>query len=299
MKHNNRIKGTASDNVLSAVSYILVILFAALCMYPLIYVLSMSFSSDTAVLSNLVIVLPRGFNINSYLTAFKDSALLSSVRNSLLYTSLATLISLFLTITYGYALSRKGTWFNSMLQNYTLVCMIFSGGMIPSFVLMTKLGLYGTMWAIIFSGTLSVWNAILVRVFIKNNIPESIYEAARIDGANDLQQFILIVLPLSTTIIAIIALYAIVQYWNGYFEALIYLNSRSKWPLQLYLRNVLEDVTGTWNVTDQGDDLMRYLANQNRIKYVSIVLSTLPVLIFYPFLQKFFVKGVMIGGIKE
>ena len=164
---------------------------------------------------------------------------------------------------------------------------------------MTKLGLFDSMWAVIFSGTLSIWNAILVRVFIKTNISESLFEAARIDGANDLQQFFKLVLPLSPTIIAIIALYAAVDYWNGYLEALIYLSTKTKWPLQVYLRNVLEDTSGYLTVGLQGDELFAFMANRNRIKFVTIVISTLPVILAYPFLQKFFVQGIMIGAIKE
>ncbi|MBQ9299810.1 MAG: carbohydrate ABC transporter permease [Clostridia bacterium] len=299
MSSHKAIRDTRSDRVLQAVSYILVIVFTLICLYPLVYVLSMSFSSDSAVMSNSVWLLPKGLSVNSYKTALGDANLINAVKNSVVYTLLATAISVFLTVTFGYALSRKNTWFNAFLQRFAMVCMIFSGGMIPTFIWITKLGLYDSMWAFILSGTLSIWNAILVRVFVRNNIPESLYEAAYIDGANELQQFVLIVLPLSTTIIAIISLYAVVQYWNSYLEALLYLANRKKWPLQVYLRNLLEDVTGTWDVSSQGDEMMQYLANQNRIKYVSIVLSTLPVVVFYPFLQKFFVKGVMIGGIKE
>lgn len=295
----NKIKPTGSDRVVFAVSYVLTTLFALVCVYPLIYVISMSLSSDNAVMSNSVWLLPKGLNLESYKTALSKPELLEAIKNSVIYTVVGTALSVFLTFSFGFSLSRKNTWFNGFLQTYATICMIFSGGLIPTFIVVTKLGLFDSMWAVIFSGTLSIWNAILVRVFIKTNISESLFEAARIDGANDLQQFFKLVLPLSPTIIAIIALYAAVDYWNGYLEALIYLSTKTKWPLQVYLRNVLEDTSGYLTVSLQGDELFAFMASRNRIKFVTIVISTIPVIVSYPFLQKFFVQGIMIGAIKE
>ena len=299
VKKSYKIKHTKSDHVVFTVSYILTTLFAIICVYPLIYVISMSLSSDNAVMSNSVWLLPKGLNLESYKTALSKPELVAAVRNSVIYTVIGTTLSVFLTFSFGFSLSRKNTWFNPFLQTYAMICMIFSGGMIPTFIVVTKLGLFDSMWAVILSGALSIWNAILVRVFIKTNISESLFEAARIDGANDLQQFFKLVLPLSPTIIAIIALYAAVDYWNGYLEALIYLSSKTKWPLQVYLRSVLEDTSGYLTISLQGDDLFKFMASRNRIKFVTIVISTVPVIIAYPFLQKFFVQGIMIGAIKE
>ena len=298
-KKKNAIRLTRSDRIVNGTSYFLLTMFALVCVYPLVYVISMSFSSDNAVMSNSVWLLPKGITLDSYRSALSKPELIAAAKNSVIYTVTGTFVSVILTLSFGFSLSRKNTWFNGFLQVYAMICMIFSGGLIPKFIVMTNLGLFGTMWAVIFSGALSIWNAVLVRVFIKTNIPESLFEAARIDGANDLQQFFKIVMPLSHTIIAIIALYAAVDYWNGYLEPLIYLPSKEKWPLQIYLRNVLEDTSGYLNVNMQGEELFAFMASRNRIKFVTIVISTLPVIVAYPFLQKFFVKGIMIGAIKE
>lgn len=301
-KRNNAIKRTHSDRILLGVALTVVILVTACCLYPLLYVVSMSFSSDTAVLSNSVWLLPRGVNFRSYQIVLSNGSLLHSMLNTLLYTALGIAVSLILTVSYGYSLSRRGTFFNRFLQSYTLVCMIFSGGLIPFFILMNRIKLYGTIWSVIMCGALSVWNAILVRVFIRVNIPDSMYEAATIDGANEMQIFFRLVLPLSTTIIVIIGMYAGVHYWNDYFNALLFLPKRDKWPMQVLLKEILSVQSATSNqsiMSNESLDQTAYLVEATRTKYAIIVIATVPIGIVYPFLQKYFVKGVMIGAIKE
>lgn len=302
IQNNNVIRLTHSDRVLLGFSYGFVMFVTIVCLYPLLYVVSMSFSGDTEVLSNSVWLWPKGFSVRSYEIVLTNGSLTHSMLNSVIYTVLGITVSLILTITYGYSLARRNTFFNGFLQSYTLVCMIFSGGLIPFFILMNKLMLYGTIWSVVLCGALSVWNAILVRVFIRVNVPESLFEAAIIDGANELHIFFRIVLPLSTTIIVIIGMYAGVGYWNDYFNALLFLPKRDMWPMQVLLREILSVQSATSNqaiMSNQSLDQTAYLVEAARTKYAIIVIATAPMMIVYPFIQKYFVKGVMIGAIKE
>ena len=194
---------------------------------------------------------------------------------------------------------RRDFVFYNALSIFTLIPMFFGGGLIPKFLLVKDLGLYNDWAAIILPAGVSIWNAILAKSFIRNNIPNELIEAATIDGANDFQILFRLILPLSTTIIAILCLYAAVGFWNDYMDALIYLQDTSLQPLQLYLRNIL--LKSTALVDDPSidpDAVIKTLVENNRIKYVLIVVSTLPIVIFYPFLQRYFVKGVMLGSVK-
>lgn len=296
------IRLSHADRVLQIACYVIVMLITLVCLYPLMYVVSMSFSDDTAVLSNSVWILPKGINFRSYQIVLTNGSLVYSMWNSVKITVLGVALHLFFTFTYGYALSRKGTFFHRFLQNYTMICMIFSGGLIPWFILNNMIGIYGTIWSVVLAGACGVGNAILVRVFIRMNIPDSMYEAAVIDGANDIQIFLRIVVPLSTTIIVIIGMYSGVSHWNDYFNALLFLPKRNDWPMQVLLREILSVQAATSNqsiMSNTSLDQAAYLVEAARTKYAIIVIATLPIGIAYPFLQKYFVKGVMIGAIKE
>lgn len=291
---------SVEDRVVDVVAIIIVALVAICCLYPIVYCFSMSLSGDDAIVKHSVTLLPIGFNFESYLMVLKDAKFVTSFLNSVNYTVVGTLLSLFFNLTLGYVLSRKNFVFNRQLTVLILIPMFFGGGLIPTYMLIKSLGLYNTMWAIVLPGAVSTWNAILAKTFFLSTIPNEVIESGIVDGANDIQIFARIVLPLSTTIIAILALYSAVGYWNDYFAALIYLKDEAMQPLQLYLRNVLSAQATSSSLSgmlDAADYISNYV-NSERIKYVLIVVSTLPIIVVYPFIQKFFVKGVMLGSVK-
>lgn len=222
-------------------------------------------------------------------------------KNAVFYTVLGTIISLAANLTLGYVLSRKNFVFKKALTVFILIPMMFSGGLIPSFLLIKSLNLYNTIWALVLPGAVSVWNSILAKTFFQTTIPNEVIESAKIDGASDWKIFIRIVLPLSKTIIAILALFAAVGIWNDYFNALIYIRDDTLKPLQLYLKEVLStsaNVSSSLSAMLDPKDYAANYVNTTRIKYVLIIVSTLPIMIVYPFIQKYFVKGVMLGSVK-
>ncbi|MBO4378241.1 MAG: carbohydrate ABC transporter permease [Clostridia bacterium] len=294
MKHSSM-----DDRAVNFAAVFLVSLFAICCLYPLIYCLSMSFSSDAAVWENSITLLPKGFNLNSYSTVLSKNQFWLSLRNSAIIVVFGTIWGVACTFTLGYVMTRKNFVFRKFMQVYILIPMFFGGGLIPTFLLIKGLHLYNTLWAIILPGGVSIWNAILVKTFIQTNIPEEMMESAVIDGANDFQIFLRLIVPLSTTIIAIISLYDAVSLWNNYFSPLIYLQDVDLQPLQLYLRNILLKSTAIMDDTSTDPSMIKAaLVSNIRTQYVLVVVSTVPIIIFYPFLQKYFVKGVMLGSIK-
>lgn len=291
-----KIKST-EDRVIDILAALIVAIYAIFCLYPLIYCLSMSLSGDDHIVKHDVWLLPKGFNLESYKMVLEYRGFLNSFKNAVVYTVLGTLASLFCNLSLGYVLSRRNFVFKKFLTVYILIPMMFSGGLIPSFLLIKSLGLYDTIWAIIIPGAVSVWNAILAKTFYQSTIPNEVVESAVLDGASDLSILFRIVLPLSTTIIAILALYAAVGIWNDYFNALIYLKDEALKPLQLLLKEVLS-VTGSAISDLMGDDYLKNYVNGERMKYVLIIVSCLPIMVVYPSIQNYFVKGVMLGSVK-
>ncbi len=289
------------DVVVDIVSIVLTAIFALICLYPIVYCLSMSFSGDDAVIKGSVWLFPKDINFESYALLFSDKMFWRSLFNSVFYTVLGTFLSLIGNLSLGYVLSRPKFIFKKVLNIYILIPMLFSGGLIPTFLVIKALGLYNTIWALVLPGAVGTWNCILVRTFFKTTIPEGIIEASYMDGANHFQILRYVVLPLSKTIIAIIGLFTAVGIWNDYFNALIYLTNKNLYPLQLYLKDILSAQTNMANISGilNSSDYVKNLVNSQRIKYVLIIVSTLPIAIVYPFVQKYFVKGVMIGSIKE
>lgn len=286
------------DRIVDAAAAAFVAVYAICCLYPIIYCLSMSLSSDAAIVKHSVVLLPQGLNLESYKMVLEYPGFLNSLKNSVIYTVLGTLLSLFCNLTLGYVLSRRNFVFRNFLTVYVLIPMMFSGGLIPSFLLIKSLKLYNTIWAIVLPGAVSVWNAILAKTFFQTTIPNDVIESAVLDGASDFTILLRIVLPLSTTIIAILALYAAVGLWNDYFNALIYLKDEALKPLQLLLKEVLAaNGSSISDIMDSQDYLNNYV-NGERVKYVLIIVSTLPIIVVYPFIQKYFVKGVMLGSVK-
>ncbi len=288
------------DRVVDVVAIIITALAAIVCLYPILYCVSMSLSGNDAIVKGTVWLWPEGFNLESYKLVMSDAMFWRSFGNSVVYTALGTILSLIGNLTLGYVLSRKNFVFKNILNVYILIPMMFSGGLIPTFMVIRELGLYGKIWAIVLPGAVSVWNCILAKTFFRTTIPEDLTEAAIIDGANHFQILWHIVLPLSTTIIAILALYAAVGIWNDYFSALIYLPEKTDMPLQLYLKDILSAQSNMSNLSGvlSSKDYVANYVNAQRIKYVLIVVSIIPILVVYPFVQKYFVKGVMLGSVK-
>ena len=291
-----KIRQSREDRAFTAVIAVVVGLIMLLTIYPLYIVVISSFSAPMEVISGHVWLLPQGFSGEGYRRVFQNSDIFMSYKNTIIYTVLGTAVSLFFTLSAAYPLSRKKLYGRTGLMLLFTITMYFSGGMIPTYLTVKGLGLYNNIWVMVLMGSLSIYNMIVARTFLQNTIPNEIYEATEMDGANDIQVFFQIVLPLSMPILAVLSLFYAVGIWNNYFTGLIYLKSRSLYPLQLVLREIL--VTDTSDMTDTLEANMNKLLVQESVKYCVIVVSSVPMLVLYPFLQRFFAKGVMIGAIK-
>jgi len=298
LKKKRTIVDTKGDAVFYTVVNILIIVILIIILWPLIFIVSSSFSSKEAVLAGRVILWPVDFSLEGYEAVFKTNDVLIGYRNTILYTLFGTALNVALTLAAAYPLSRKdlpGQKFFMFLFTFT---MIFNGGMIPTYIVVSKLGILNTPLAMILPGALSVYNMIITRTFLQNSIPKDLYEAASIDGCTDSTYFWKVILPLSSPVIAVITLYYAVGHCNSFFNAFLYITKSELYPLQLVLRNIL--------IANQMDsamiiDLDTMTSKQglaDLLKYSLIVVSSLPVLMMYPFVQKHFVKGVMIGSIK-
>lgn len=291
-----KIRQSREDRAFTAVIAVVVGLIMLLTIYPLYIVVISSFSAPMEVISGHVWLLPQGFSGEGYRRVFQNSDIFMSYKNTIIYTVLGTAVSLFFTLSAAYPLSRKKLYGRTGLMLLFTFTMFFKGGMIPTYLTVKGLGLYNNIWVMVLMGSLSIYNMIVARTFLQNTIPNEIYEATEMDGANDIQVFFQIVLPLSMPILAVLSLFYAVGIWNNYFTGLIYLKSRSLYPLQLVLREIL--VNDASDMTDTLEVNMNKLLVQESVKYCVIVVSSVPMLVLYPFLQRFFAKGVMIGAIK-
>ena len=286
-----------SDKVFLTIVYASVILLT-LVLYPLWFVIIASVSSPELVASGKVLLFPKGVTWEGYRYILSDRRIWTGYYNTIRYTLFGTLIALFLTIPAGYALSRPDMAGRGVVMKLLIITKYFSGGLIPTYLIVKGLHLTDTPYVLMILGSFSVFNLILCRTFFVNTLPLELQEAAEIDGCNMFQYFMRVVIPLSKAIIAIMVLYYAVGHWNSFFNALIYVNNNKLYPLQLILRDIL--ITGQSvdpSVTDpESIELMKEIART--IKYGVIIVSSLPVLVLYPFVQKYFVKGVMIGSVK-
>ncbi|KRG11654.1 carbohydrate ABC transporter permease [Lederbergia galactosidilytica] len=291
------VKESFGDRLFGVFVYGILSIVAIIVIYPLIYVLSASFSDPSAILKGEIWLFPKGFTFDSYIKVFQNDKILIGYRNTIFYTVFGVIINLLLSIMIAYPLSRRDFAGRSLITIFLVFTMFFSGGMIPTYLLIKDLGMLNTIWAVIIPGAVSVYNVIIIRTFFQS-IPEELRESAEIDGCTTMQYLIKILLPLSKPIIAVMVLFYGVGHWNAFFDALIYLTDQSKFPLQLFLRDMLikEDMSDMAQVTD--DTVARYLMQIEGIKYSVVIVASLPMLILYPFLQKYFVKGVMIGALK-
>lgn len=294
---NRREKG---DLIFYIINGMLLSFALIIVLYPLIYIVSASFSSTSAVITGRVWLFPVDFSLSGYKAVFENPHILTGYANTIFYTVFGTLLNVTLTIAAAYPLSRadfKGRNFYMMIFVFT---MFFNGGIIPTYILMNNLGLINTRLIMIVSGALSVYNMIITRTFFQSTISKELYEAARIDGASDIKVLFSIVLPLSKAIIAVITLFYMVHHWNQFFNAFIYLNDKDKFPLQLILREILitNQIDISMMESIELEELEAREGLAELLKYSLIVVSTVPVLLVYPFVQKYFVKGVMIGSVK-
>ena len=293
------IKEPRGDRIFGAVVFVIVTLLMLIVLYPLIYVLSCSVSSPTAVGAGEVVLLPKGFTLMGYKRVFQEPDILLGYKNTLFYTLIGTAINLFVTVPAGYMLSKKEVPGRNLFMFLFMFTMYFSGGMIPSFLLVKSLHLYDTRAVLVILGAFSTYNCIICRTFFAA-LPQELEEAAAIDGCSTVRTFVQIVLPLSQALLGVMVLYFAVGHWNSYFNAMIYVNNEKYKPLQLILRRILILEQASSNMMEGGGD--EYAAEQFKlkelIKYSVIVVSSLPVLVLYPFLQKYFAQGVMIGPIK-
>lgn len=284
MKRINHEK--AFDIVITIIMGIIAILF----LLPLLNVLACSFSSADKVVAGEVGLIPVDFSLEGYKQVFANGSLTRGFLNSLLYTFLGTVIQVTLQMLCAYPLSRKDFKGRKFLNIFLTLTMFISGGMIPTYLLISELQMLDTIWAIIIPGCVSVSNIIVIRTYMSTSIPNELQEAARIDGCSDFQIFLKVILPLCRPILFVMVLYAIVGYWNNYFNALLYIQSTDLYPLQRVLQDMLVSNSGSLGGEDPNI--------QEQLKYVTIVVSSLPLLVIYPFFQKYFEKGVVMGGVK-
>ena len=282
----------------------LLFLFTLIILYPLYFVLIASFSEPSMVAKGMVMLLPKGFQLTAYKNVLQESSIWIGYRNTIIYTTAGTAYNLLLTIPAAYVLSKKTLPGRTALMWYFFITMYFSGGMIPTYLQIKALGLYNNPLVLIIGAGVNCWNLIVTRQYFTNSIPEEIYESAGIDGASDIRVFVTIAVPLAAPIIAVMALFYAVGHWNSYYNALLYMRTSAYHPLQLVLRNILiSSELALANVALEGDTEAVVAAAQRAymaeaMKYAIIFIASAPLLCAYPFVQKYFVKGIMIGSVK-
>ncbi|MEK5641661.1 sugar ABC transporter permease [Paenibacillus rhizosphaerae] len=289
---------TRSERITGIGIYILLGVVTLIVLYPLFFVLIASVSHPGSVIRGEVWLWPKGFSLVGYERLFGNKELLRGFMNTVMYTVAGTALNVVMTVAGAYPLSRtdfKGRHFFTFLIVFT---MFFGGGMIPTYLLIKSLGLLNTFWAMIIPSAVSVWNILIMRTFFQSSIPKEVQEAAFIDGCSNIKILLKVVLPLSGPVLAVMVLFYAVGHWNAYFSALLYLSDRDLYPMQLFLREILVQNQMQEMVDISDDTLARSLMDAEAIKYAAVIVTNLPMLILYPFLQKYFVKGVMVGAIK-
>jgi multiple sugar transport system permease protein/putative aldouronate transport system permease protein len=295
---NKRIRQTSgSDKAYYAIVHLILVILTLAVLYPLVFVLSSSFSAPASVLGGKVYLWPVDLSLEGYKAIFRKNDVFIGYGNSAFYAVIGTACNVFVTMLCAYPLSRRDLPYKSIIMFIFIFTMYFNGGMIPTYMLVRDLGLIDTRAVMILVGLMSVYNMIIARTFIATSIPGDLLESARIDGCSDLRYFFYIILPLSKAVMAVIALYYAIGHWNSYFNAFLYLNSKNKYPLQIFLREIL--IANQLSNMDYDPELMAIKQGlADVLKYALIVVATVPVLAAYPFAQKYFIKGVMIGSLK-
>ena len=300
------IKKTIGEKIFTVINIILLVALSVTCLYPMLHVLFSSVSDPIELMKHQGIMLrPLGFTINGYKLVFQNPNISNGYLNTIFYVGVGTLINIFMTSIGAYVLSRKNVLWKNLMTFIITFTMFFGGGLIPFYLLVKKLGMMDTRWAIIIPGAISTYNLFVMRTSFAG-IPVSLEESAKIDGANDFTVLFRIILPLSKAVLAVMALFYAVGHWNAWFNAMIFLRNRKLYPLQVILREILisNDMQTMGNVESLVEGSVEANADvvyfsRILVQYCTIVVATAPILFLYPFIQKYFVKGVMIGSLKE
>lgn len=293
-----KVKLGRNDKIFFIICYTIIILLTILVLYPIIYIISASFSDAAALARGEVWLWPVDFSLDGYRAVFNYDKVWIGYRNTIFYVVVGTVINVAMTLICAYPLSRKGLPGRSFFAYLFSFTMLFGGGMIPNYLLVKSLGMVDTVWAMLIPGAMSVYNMIVCRTFIQSNIPDELLESSKIDGCNDFMFFFKMVLPLSKAIIAVLTLWYAVGHWNAYFGAFLYLYDENLYPLQIFLRDILISSDFSADLLMDAEELASMQSLKLLLKYSLIVVSTAPLFTIYPFLQKYFVKGVMIGSVK-
>ena len=288
------LRDSRSYRVFQVVNAAVLLLVVAVTLYPFVNIVAQSFSSEGYINSGQVSLVPRGFNVETYRLVMGDGMFWTNYRNTVVYTVVATLIAMVLTTSFAYAISKKHLKGRTALITIAVVTMFFNGGLIPNYVLINELGLTNSLWAIVLPNAISVFNLLVMKAFFES-LPEELEEAASIDGLTTYGTFFRIVLPLSKAVIATMTLFYAVSFWNSWFTAFLYLDRAELFPVTLYLRNMIAGATTATSIGAGSGDVAQVAAN---IQAVTMVLTLLPIVCFYPFIQKYFVSGVMLGAVK-
>ncbi len=292
------IRSSRADAVFDVVDAAVLTVVLAAVAYPLLYIVSSSFSSVDAIYGGRVWLLPVGFSLKGYRVIFEYAAVWRAYGNTIFYATVGTAVNVTLTVMAGYALSRRDFGPRRIYMLLLAFTMIFSGGLIPTYMLISSLGLINTRWVMIIPNALIVWNVVITRTFFESTIPDELLEAARMDGCDDLRFLGRIVLPLSSAILAVNSIFYAVGHWNAFFNAFLYLNDERLFPLQLVLRKILIVNAVDAALFDDAESMEAREGLRELLKYSLIIVSSVPVLCLYPFAQRYFVKGVMVGSIK-
>ena len=299
MKNSRKLKVSHSERSFDIVNTTLLVLLALIAAYPLYYVLVASFSDPYEVYAGHTFLYPVKITFEGYRRVFREQAIARGYVNSVYYTVLGTIVSVALIISTGYGVSKKDLPYRRIIMIFYVITMYFNGGLIPTYLVVSRTGLLNSVWALILPGGVAVFNVIVTRTYFETSIPNEIYEAGEIDGASQLTMFFRIAIPLSKPILAVMVIFTMVGYWNDWFTALIYFNDKSMFPLQLALRQVL--IQSQASAAMMGNMDGGY-AEANKIteliKFASIVAGAVPMLVAYPFVQKYFEKGFMAGAVK-
>jgi multiple sugar transport system permease protein/putative aldouronate transport system permease protein len=300
MRNRNKIRLSPPDRIYLGFVYTFLGIFTVAVLYPLLYVLACSFSSPVALISGKVFLWPVDFSVLGYQTVFNNQAVWTGYRNTIVYTVTGTVMNVLFTMCAAYPLSRPEFKARTAITWFYAVTMFVGGGLIPSYLVVRTIGILDTMWALILPGLIGAWGIIICRTFLQSSIPNELFEAATIDGCSYSQYFFRVVVPLSKAVMAVLALNYATGMWNSYFSALIYITSQNKFPLQLILRNIL--IANQLNLADMSSvnvqDMMENQYLGELLKYALIIVASVPLLVFYPFIQKYFIKGVMVGSVK-
>lgn len=294
----SRIRESRVDRIFNLVNYTILTVFLLVVLYPLIYVVSASFSDGAAVISGRVVLWPVDFSLLAYEKIFQYESVWTGYGNSLFYAVVGTSVNIVVTLFAAYPLSRRDLYGRNLFMGLFVFTMFFNGGLIPTYLLVKDLGMLNTRAAMIIPQALSVWNLIIAITYFRSAIPGELLEAAHLDGCSDIQYFFRILLPLSTPIIAVLTLFYAINHWNQFFTALIYLSDHALYPLQIILRDILIQSQVDMNMMEDLQSMAAKEALRELLKYALIVVASAPMLAIYPFVQKYFVRGIMLGSIK-